>query len=64
VLAHFILGNLSKQQGKIKEANKHFKNALSLLQRYAKEDILPESEGIAAGRLSEIIAAKTEELHE
>jgi chemotaxis protein methyltransferase CheR len=64
VLAHFILGNLSKQQGKIKEANKHFKNALSLLQRYAKEDILPESEGITAGRLSEIIAAKTEELHE
>jgi chemotaxis protein methyltransferase CheR len=58
VLAHFILGNLSKQQGKIKEANKHFRNTLSLLHSYAKEDILPESEGITAGRLSEIIALK------
>lgn len=55
VLAHFTLGNLSRNLRKIKEADKHFKNALSLLSRYGNEDILPESEGITAGRLMEII---------
>ena len=57
VLAHFALGNLARQQNKTKEANKHFENALSLLQRYAQDDVLPESEGISAGRLAEIVAA-------
>ncbi len=55
VLAHFALGNLTLQQGKWKESGKHFENVLSLLSAYWQEDILPESEGMTAGRLVEII---------
>jgi chemotaxis protein methyltransferase CheR len=55
VLAHFALGNLALGQGKIKEANRHFTNVLSLLSAYRPEDILPESEGMTAGRLEKIV---------
>lgn len=55
VLAHFSLGNLALRQGKIKESRKHFANTLSLLDRYDPTDILPESEGLPAGRLREIM---------
>jgi chemotaxis protein methyltransferase CheR len=55
VLAHFALGNLTRRQGKLKESQRHFDNALSLLSAVRQENILPESEGITAGRLIEII---------
>ncbi len=54
-LAHFGLGNLYANQGKKKEASKYFDNALFILKKMPKDEILPESEGITAGRLSEII---------
>ena len=57
VLAHFALGNITRQQGKFNESDRHFENALTLLRSYRQEEILPESEGISAGRLSEIIAS-------
>jgi chemotaxis protein methyltransferase CheR len=57
VLAHFALGNLYKQQGKIKGSDRHFKNALALLGGFKNDEILPGSEGITAGRLSEIITS-------
>lgn len=59
VLAHFALGNLTGRQGKLKESQKHFENALSLLSAYQQGEVLPESEGIAAGRLAEIIRSTT-----
>lgn len=59
VLAHFVLGNLTRQEGNLKEADKHFQNVLLLLQNYGQVDILPESEGITAGRLAEIITSMT-----
>ncbi len=55
VLVHFALGSLSLRQGKLKQADKHFENAISLLKAYPKEAILAESEGITAGRLMDII---------
>ena len=55
ILAHFTLGNLSMRQGKSKQADKHFENAISLLQTYPMEAIIPASEGITAGRLVDII---------
>jgi chemotaxis protein methyltransferase CheR len=54
-LAHFALGNLTRRQGKRKESERHLANALALLREYRQEDILPESEGMPAGRLFEII---------
>ena len=57
VLAHFALGNLRLSQGRRREAERHFENALELLHAHAQDEILPEAEGLTAGRLSEIIAS-------
>lgn len=57
VLAHFTLGHLAHVQGKRREADRHFANALHLLHRYQPDDLLPESEGLTAGRLTETITA-------
>jgi chemotaxis protein methyltransferase CheR len=54
-LAHFALGNIALRLEKFIESKKHFKNALSLLNTYRREDALPESDGMTAGRLLEII---------
>jgi chemotaxis protein methyltransferase CheR len=55
VLAHFALGHLARRHGKSSEADKHFSNALTLLQRYQADEVLPHSDGLAAGRLGEMI---------
>jgi chemotaxis protein methyltransferase CheR len=57
MLGHFALGSLALKQRKLKESEKHFTNVLLLLARYEPEDIVPESEGLSAGRLREMIAA-------
>jgi chemotaxis protein methyltransferase CheR len=62
VLAHFSLGNLALRQGKVREADRHLKNALAALTTLGKDDILPESEGLTAGRMVEIIRTTTEEV--
>ena len=61
VLAHFALGNLERHAGHAKDAHKHFQNALQLLQRCRADEVLPESEGMTAGRLGEIIHTMLEE---
>ena len=55
VLAHFALGNLARSRGKDDEAGRHFANALPLLARLLPDDLLPESDGLTAGRLTETI---------
>ncbi|HWP47218.1 MAG TPA: CheR family methyltransferase [Candidatus Limnocylindrales bacterium] len=60
VLAHFVLGNLTQQQGRFKESARYFENTLRLLQGYQEGDVLPESEGMTAGKLSELIISLTE----
>jgi chemotaxis protein methyltransferase CheR len=56
-LAHFALGSLASRQGRLVESNKHFENALSILSAHRPEEILPESDGLTAGRLIEIISS-------
>jgi len=55
VLAHFTLGNLVREAGRTSLSSRHFEHALILLQSYQPSDILPESDGITAGRLKDII---------
>jgi chemotaxis protein methyltransferase CheR len=55
VLAHYALGNHKLQQRKFKAAGKHFTNALALLAGYQRDAVLPHSDGLAAGRLRELI---------
>ena len=57
ILAHFALANISLRSGKMAEARKHFGNTTEILSKCKPDEILPESEGITAGRLSEIIGA-------
>ena len=57
VLAHFALGNLCLSAGRQREARRHFGNALTLLRACPAEALLPEADGLSAGRLAEIIAA-------
>jgi chemotaxis protein methyltransferase CheR len=55
ILAHFALGNIARRQEKLREAARHFANARALLGAYTPEQVLPEFEGMTAGRLMEII---------
>ncbi len=57
VPAYFTLGNLYRQQGRHKEARKYFDNALLLLNAHPPEETLPETEGMTAGHLAEMIQA-------
>jgi chemotaxis protein methyltransferase CheR len=56
-LAYFTMGNLVLHQGDIKFAKRCFDNALALMSACRREEILPESEGLTAGRFKEIIQA-------
>ncbi|MGR9099733.1 MAG: CheR family methyltransferase [Gammaproteobacteria bacterium] len=56
VLAHFALANLRLRQKRPREADKSFINVLRLLQSLAPDEVLPESDGLTAGRLKEIVA--------
>jgi chemotaxis protein methyltransferase CheR len=56
-LAHFALGNHARAEARPAEARRHFDNASRLLAAMQAEDAVPESEGLTAGRLREIIFA-------
>jgi chemotaxis protein methyltransferase CheR len=55
VLAHFALASLHLSQGRKREAARYFDNTLSLLHELPSDTLLPESEGLMAGHLIEII---------
>ena len=55
IIAHFTKGNIARNQMKCKDANKSYENALDLLNSMKDGEIIPESDGITAGRLKEII---------
>jgi chemotaxis protein methyltransferase CheR len=55
IVGHFALGNLFIRQGNTRNAERYFKNVLDLLSRCSNDDILPESEGLSAEYLREII---------
>jgi chemotaxis protein methyltransferase CheR len=57
ILAHFTLGNLARRRGGTAEAERHFTNTLRLLDACHFEDVLPESDGLTAGRLTATIHA-------
>ena len=57
VLAHFALGNLCMSHGRHREAERHFDNALALLSPHTDDELLPESNGLTAGRLTDIITS-------
>ncbi len=56
VLAYFALGSLALQQGRAGAARKYFHCARALAGARPAGEVLSESDGITAGRLTEIIA--------
>jgi chemotaxis protein methyltransferase CheR len=54
-LAHFALANLSRSDSRQAEAHKHFRNAAYALRACTPDETLPESDGLTARRLLEII---------
>jgi chemotaxis protein methyltransferase CheR len=60
VMAHFALGNLARSRGNIAEAGKHFSNAQHFLRPYQQDDLLPEADGLTAGRLTQTLTAMTD----
>ncbi len=59
VLSHYTLGIIFYRQGKFNKAKNYLNNALTILDMFYEEEILPESDGISAGRLSAVIRFKT-----
>ncbi|HEX9782415.1 MAG TPA: CheR family methyltransferase [Opitutaceae bacterium] len=55
ILAHVAFGQASRARGHPREARRHFTNALRLLARCERDESVPESDGLSAGRLSEMI---------
>lgn len=55
VLAHYGLGSLALRRGSAAEASRHFRNTLALLRSLAADALVPESDGMTAGKLKAII---------
>jgi len=55
-IAHYTMANLHHRKQNEAESRRHLKHALSALKGLAPEEELPESEGITAGKLMEMIA--------
>lgn len=54
-LAQFAMGRLMRDSGKPRAAERHFIAVLRILDRLATEALLPEGDGMTAGRLREIV---------
>ena len=55
VMAHVALGGLCRRVGKPDQATRHFENARTLLRKCNVQQLIPGSEGVAAGRLLEML---------
>ncbi len=57
MIAHFALGNLLLRRGERQAAKRSFANVLGLLDARPPEEVLPQIEGLTAGRFKEITLA-------
>ena len=55
IMANFTLGATLKKTGRSSEAGISFENCRNLLRKMPDDSIVPESDGIPAGRLIEMI---------
>jgi chemotaxis protein methyltransferase CheR len=55
VVAHFALGQLMLRMGLLQKARSSLVNASTILKPFRAEEQVPESDGLSAGRLSEIV---------
>jgi chemotaxis protein methyltransferase CheR len=55
-LGHFALGTLARRESRHTEARRHFETALRVLQNHPPEEVLPESDGMTASQLADLVA--------
>ena len=60
VLAHFLYGNIARRRARAGEAESHFRTTLALLEELSPDCVLPESGGMTAGKLAEIVKSVIE----
>jgi chemotaxis protein methyltransferase CheR len=60
VLAHFALANLERRRRNIEAAAVHLRNARKLLRGYRPDELIPEFEGVTAGRFVEVVESLIE----
>ena len=56
ILSYYSLGNLYERLGKKSSAKRNYDIVMSLLNKCGLEEIIPESEGLTAGRFKEILS--------
>jgi chemotaxis protein methyltransferase CheR len=56
-LGHFALGTLARRELRHADAKRHFENALRVLRNQPPEEVLPESDGMTASQLADLVAA-------
>ena len=61
-MAYFAMGNVMLRQGRTVESRRYFENVLELLADCDQEAMVPESEGLTAGRLGEIATSTIREV--
>ena len=54
-MAHFLLGNIKRNSYKNNEAIRHYNSALKSLSKLKEDEVVAGSDGLTAGRLSEMI---------
>jgi chemotaxis protein methyltransferase CheR len=59
VMAHFALGNLARLGARQKDAERHYRVALRILEKFGEDSAVPAAEGMTAGKLTELILAIT-----
>ncbi len=55
-LGHFALGNLARSESRHADAKRHFETALRVLRNQPPDEVLPESDGMTASQLAELVA--------
>jgi chemotaxis protein methyltransferase CheR len=59
IISHYIMGSLYRQLGKAKASKKNYDNVIMLLDRYNQDEVIPEGDGLTAGRLRELVLNTT-----
>ncbi|MEI6433378.1 MAG: CheR family methyltransferase [Bacteroidota bacterium] len=56
ILSQFLMGTVAMRLDKQQTGKKHFKNVMELLSPFRDSDIVPEADGLTAGRLREMVS--------
>ena len=57
VMAHYALGNIARERGQAREADRHMKNVMELLRDRRPDEIVPESGGVTVERFAQIVTS-------